>query len=275
MTRDSEKTTTSQKTQKKSVPIELIRTSGKYSIGPAARPKIIHDNGFLDQFTPEEPDMSDRAQLAYWRTKLEGAEALRPDLVDATAAYRHFLYGLGHDRTLNYERFIENDTSGAILIKNLTSDFQNNITIIGKNRDSFLVTSQPFSVGNTNLYPYPATENWQKAIGAHIIWVSGSVKIETDANGIDAYDAEITIHMEDRYNFNPGAADIATGIPDSANGRFEITGLAKQYMNYGTITRQLKWKHKDGSKPEQLEVSGDPRSRQRRPSDSRRARNRI
>lgn len=53
--------------------------------------------------------------------------------------------------------------------------------------------------------------------------------------------ADITIHAEDRYNFNPGAKDIATGIPDSANGRFELCGLAHQYMNYGRVTRSASW----------------------------------
>ena len=43
--------------------------------------------------------------------------------------------------------------------------------------------------------------------------------------------------MKDMYNFNPGAADIVTGTPDSANGRFEITGLANEYLNESTITR--------------------------------------
>ena len=38
-----------------------------------------------------------------------------------------------------------------------------------------------------------------------------------------------TIHAEDRYNFNPGAKDIATGTPDSENGIFEIATPKGQY----------------------------------------------
>lgn len=47
--------------------------------------------------------------------------------------------------------------------------------------------------------------------------------------------------LTDRYNLNLGMHDIQTGIEDAANGRFEITGLAKQYMNYGETTRVVEW----------------------------------
>lgn len=80
------------------------------------------------------------------------------------------------------------------------------------------------------------------------------------------------IHAEDRYNFNPGAADIATGIPDSANGRFEMTGLGCQYENYGTVQRILSWRGMElgvslMAKPDTTSL--------RQPSDNRRVRNRM
>ncbi len=51
----------------------------------------------------------------------------------------------------------------------------------------------------------------------------------------------MTIHAEDRYNFNPGAADIATGAPDSANGRFEITGLGHEFLSTGTYSHSFEF----------------------------------
>lgn len=51
----------------------------------------------------------------------------------------------------------------------------------------------------------------------------------------------ITIMGEDRYNFNPGQQDIATGIPDSDNGRFEITGLGHQFTQTGKLTYTVTW----------------------------------
>lgn len=34
------------------------------------------------------------------------------------------------------------------------------------------------------------------------------------------------MHVEDRWNFNPGAKDIQTGIADAENGRFAVLGWA-------------------------------------------------
>jgi len=83
----------------------------------------------------------------------------------------------------------------------------------------------------------------------------------------------MTLHAEDRYNFNPGMHDIATGIPDSANGEFELSGLGHQYMNYSTLVRNLTW---TGTAPaSDSAVAGAPSGRQRQPSDNRRARNRL
>lgn len=54
---------------------------------------------------------------------------------------------------------------------------------------------------------------------------------------------DMTLHAEDRYNFNPGAKDITTGIPDSDNGIFEVTGLAKQYTQTATLRRIIEWQY--------------------------------
>ena len=105
------------------------------------------------------------------------------------------------------------------------------------------MTGSQIGVGGSGSFPYPATENWQKAIGAHVIWNSADVTVTPPAKVGDPpqFSLRMTLHAEDRYNFNPGAADIATGQPDSDNGRFEVSGLAKQYINYATLQRDVKW----------------------------------
>jgi hypothetical protein len=50
----------------------------------------------------------------------------------------------------------------------------------------------------------------------------------------------MTRYVKDMYNFNPGVADIATGIPNSANRIFEITGLAKEYRTVSQISCTVK-----------------------------------
>lgn len=265
-------------------PVKLNEVSGRYRLGAPSRPNIKHDNGFLDKFRKRPPTASDRLQFAKWLSMLEGSEALcsgatrsiappchGEDLSDANAAYRHFLFGNGTDRTINYERYLLDDASGRQVIPNVLEDFQRHVEVIGHDRVKFSVTSDAYAVGNGGIAPYPATVNWQKAIGAHFLWVSADVSVSVSDKSEIVYTADVTIHMEDRYNFNPGQHDIATGIPDSANGIFEITELAHQYTNFGTVHRKVSWQEGQHTNA----ASGAPNSRQRKPQDNRRARNRI
>jgi hypothetical protein len=68
----------------------------------------------------------------------------------------------------------------------------------------------------------PATENWQKTLGMHFMWVTADVKV--DGNRLTA---TATVNVRDWYNFNPGGKDIATEVPDDSNGRFSTIGWAK------------------------------------------------
>lgn len=265
--------------------VKLIDVSGPYRLGPPTRPRIEHDNGHLAMFPSREPTAADRVQLAKWIAMLEASELLcsrgsasvvpacrGEDLSDANAAYRHFLFGKGADRTLNYERFLANDPTGEKVIPNIMRELQRHAEIIGKDRTRFSITSEAFTIGTNGIAPYPETENWQKAIGGHNLWVSADLSVSANNKGEIHYTANVVIHMEDRYNFNPGQHDIATGIPDSANGTFEITGLGKQYMNYATVRRQITWREGAWSSSS---PTGAPTNRQRKPNDNRRLRNRV
>lgn len=233
--------------------VGLIDHSGRYKIGPPARPKINHDNGHLDAFRKREPTAADRAQLAKWVAILHGAEALCTpwtgtyiskcggDLVDANAAYRHFLFGKGADRFIEYDRFLKNDDSGKKLLVKLFTDFKYHATIIGKDRIRFSLTSEAYAVANGGgFFEGPVKTNWVRTIDCHSIWVSADVTASA-TNGKIVYAADLTIHMEDRYNFNPKQVDAQSGIADAENGVFEICGLAHQYTTYGTAKRALKW----------------------------------
>ncbi len=229
-------------------------------------PEIHHDHGHMEgadgNFDPskhQDPTMADRWELMKWIAKLEAAELLRPDLVDGTSAYRHFLQGNGATRDIRYPRYIANDAAGARLLQSAMDDARDaairrhDADVGGDPKPgthSYHIRTDTIPVGGgDDRYPYPATENWQKAIGAHIIWIEANVTVTvrapegTPPNScpVDGYERvfhiEMTIHAEDMYNFNPGAADIATNTPDSANGRFEITGLGHEYLNRGTYAR--------------------------------------
>jgi len=265
-----------------------MATVATYRPGPPVRPPIVHDNGFLDAYAPRPAGMADRALLLEWRAILELGEAgqgvpLVPHnhLPDALAAYRHFLYGHGTDRVFSYERYVSDDQSGQTTLDNALLDFRRGVEDVlaggpPASPATFHLTGSAISCGANPfkfpelaaLFPYPATENWQKAIGAHYIWLSGTINML----GAGTFDAIVTLHAEDRYNFNKNNLDIATKIPDSANGRFEVTGLAQQYTNYAQLVRQVKWKAPTGASAEVIRIDNE---RQRKPHDNRRARNRL
>lgn len=123
-------------------------------------------------------------------------------------------------------------------------------------------------------FPYPATENWQKTLGSHFIWLSGEIKVYAPAlaSGPTTFEAVMTLHAEDRYNFNPDNIDIATGIADKENGRFEQIGWGHQFDHLSTLQRYLRWT--GFSLGVGLCVRPNT-TRVRQPTDNRRLRNRL
>jgi len=231
--------------QGKSVPSPRF-FGARYLLGAPTRPSsIVWDNGFLDKFKPRKPTPADLNALVIWQIKLDVAENFRLDLKDACEAYRHFLFGAGQQRTFSYESYVMNDKSGETTVANAMLDIQDGVEVIWESDKSvkqFSLTGGPISCGATGLFPYPETENWQKAIGGHVIWLSGDAKV-VEKTGRMWLRLNMVLHAEDRYNFNPGAQDIVTGIPDSDNGIFEITGLAKQYTQTAELRRIVEWQY--------------------------------
>lgn len=231
-----------------------VETRKAYKLGSATRPLINHDSGF-SKFAKKSPGFSDYINLFKWTAMMEAAAALRPDLVDGVAAYNHFLNGKGMPRTFSYDRYVNNDSSGRITFRNAILDAQDAAIKLRKKNgkpNRFNITGpaifcgggSPASHYNNKAFPYPATENWQKAIGAHVIWVSASVSVSgnTGPTSEPNFEMDFRLHAEDQYNFNPGAKDIASGLPDDENGRFVVLGLAHGYLHKSMIKRNFSWK---------------------------------
>src|SRR5215510_4364195 len=186
-----------------------VPTVADYKTGPPTRPDIHHDNGFLQN--PNDPNDptpiptipptdADRQALRDWRNKLEWAERAQwlpfgphTDIEDGLAAYRHFLDGNGADRTFSYDKFVRDDKAGKTTLQNATRDVQLGAEEIYnqmiaqdpslKNGPvTFTMTGTQIPVGGSDKFPYPETENWQKAIGAHQIWMSATVTVRPGAS---------------------------------------------------------------------------------------------
>lgn len=258
-----------------------LGTRADYAIGPAQHPNIQHDNGFLQN--PKDPNdpvpqptrsptLEERKAYAKQVLKAEAGvlatqnhwpKGATPkayqqylDLPDGIEGYDHFLTGNGADHHFSYDKYVQDDAAGKTTLRNAIGDTQQGAEALYRDmlkKDpslagkpvSFEMKGSPIGVGNPfdATYPYPATENWQKAIGGHTIWNSATVTVapSTVPGDPPKFSMDYTLHAEDRYNFNPGMKDIATGQPDSDNGRFEVSGLGHQYMNYSTIERDVSW----------------------------------
>lgn len=255
------------------IPFRVVRS--------AQAPQFHFDHGFLDdgnggidESKRESPTAADFVALAKWRAKLNAAELLRPDLADATFRYRWFLSNLGGRVWFSYEQFARDDRNGQFVVQSAIEDVRAAaMELFDARGGAFVIQSGTIPVGATDengqplnaRYNYPGTENWQKAIGAHVIWleakVSGDVEPRTGRQRIKV---EMTLHALDRYNFNPGAQDIATGIADAENGRFEVTGLGKEFDSYSTLFRTIEFTMPSGainfrSKPPDQKVSAPRR----------------
>lgn len=262
-----------------------MQTVATYSLAAPVRPQMNFDNGFLDQNARRAPTLGDHAMRKFWQAAVIAVETAQGvpfvphnDIPDALAAYRHFLYGKGRTRTLSYERYVANDASGKRTLRACIQEVKKAVFLIYMSRPagqraSFAFTGTAIAAGGKDhRFPYPETENWQKAIGAHYLWISGNAAVtETVADPL--FTVDFTIHMEDRYNFNPGQQDIATSVPDAWNGQLSVSGLGHQYNNVAELSRKVTWSGSPGGSVH--EVEGAPWLRQRMPSGNRRLRNRL
>lgn len=240
----------------------------RYTLGPPEKPVLAHDNGMLQNpsdphdpnpIPPLEPNLSDRLKFAEWKVISIGARVadqipgLSRHLPDALDAYDWFREGAGQPRTISYERFIENDPAGQETLEALKTDIeqfaaQQYAALLSQHPEKAHETVTLHISGPALSAERPRTENWQKTLGEHQVWATAEVTIHpaTEATGTPTFEAKSEFSTEDRYNFNPGSKDRATGIPDEANGRFERTGLGQQYLNSGTVQRSWAFTPKTG-----------------------------
>lgn len=231
---------------------------GHYRVGPPDRPDIKFDEDFV--YGSKDATAGDHVEKAKWLAKLRGAQLLGM-MPDGTEMYEHYWKNTGEPKEFDYEKAYRDDsgirqgvdseiTRAAAAAEELIRDGNTNFPMTGQ-----------ASVAQ----PYPTTENWQKAVGGYQMWSHSNVRVE--GNKVTM---EITVKGEDRYNFNRGQADIATGAGDNDNGRFTEIGWAKPFDTHGTITRTVTWDlgHPPGGPTGQPGEDRDPRgaSRDRGPT---------
>lgn len=214
-----------------------------YRVGAPSQPSVQFDEDFV--YNSAQANRGDYLSAAEWRAKLAGAQALRPDLADATRAYAHYWGNTGDTLQVNYTRAFQSDTG---VRNNVNAEIARTAAAVdtmaaGQGSGTFSITGPARTAPN-----YPTTENWQKAIGGYQQWSSADVSVQGNQVSM-----RVTVHMMDRYNFNRGQADIASGAPDNANGRFTELGWARPFDTRGEITRTITWTV--GNPPTDAEVA--------------------
>lgn len=201
--------------------------SGAYEKGTGPDPTIVWDDGYPFNASAKAT-ASDHWNWARYTTLVTGAEALGR-LPDGTRAYRRYRDESGADLQVDYEKAVRED---AEIRRQVDNEVQAVMTAAKELHDgkeaSFKFHSTDARLVNS------ATENWQKAVGGHRIWSTGEVTYDA---GSCQLMVEFMIKVEDFYNFNMGQVDLATGLPDNDNGRFEVLGWAKSFFSRGKITR--------------------------------------
>ncbi len=175
-----------------------------------------------------------------WGAMLRGASVVRPDLDDSLRLYAHYRAGSGDPVTVDYEEGYREDSGIRDVVHDEIATARAAAERIHQEtgQTSFSITGGATSAGT-----YPVEENWQKTLGGHTVWGSGDVMVEGDRATMT-----VTVHAEDRYNFNRGESDIATGEPDDENGRFAELGWARSFDVQGELTRTVSWDlHSDES----------------------------
>ncbi len=261
-----------------------------YKLGKSERPVYEHDNGFRggrgDELTPvHKPTDEDIEAFRSFFTYLQTSEFMCNDrenkddhfwqnrqrmvkecggnLPDANLALRNFLFGKGKSRTVDYERYLRDEDSGGGLapgthgvVRDIVADFIPHAEAIGLNRQQFSITSKNmYAIGGIKsaFTKGPSVWNWRRTLGSHVIWISASVTVQAAANGMHMkYDAQLTFHIEDIYNFNPKDNDGLLNIRDEEGGKLELSGLGTQFLTFATIYRKIEW---DEGKPGTVKIS--------------------
>jgi hypothetical protein len=240
--------------------VGLQDSTDRYKLGPPTRPDFKHDNGHLDKFAKREPTPADRDMYAKWQINAAASAVAceKNSLLglewsiakyfrdcgghqpEANKAYRHFLYGDGKPRTIDYEKYVEEEGRAGVVA--MSKNFIQHAESIGKNRVKFSLTStQMYAIGGQKAkIKGPTTTNWKRTIGAHQVWISADVAVVARQGKI-TYKADLTFHVEDQYNFNYKEQDEHSGIKDAENGMLELSGLGKQYMTHARFFRTVEW----------------------------------
>lgn len=209
----------------------VIIDGKEYFLGAPRKPHVESDNDY-----PYDPDMkatwSDHINSRKWKALLGGA-GLLGKMPNATAIYNHYWNGNGEPYVVDFEKAYRQD---SVIQMNVDAEIARMQNAAEEHYRMTGETNFSLSSSASVIQGYPKTENWQKTLGGFHIWSSADITVTDGKVEID-----IKVNAIDRYNFNKGQQDIATGASDDENGRFEALGWAHSFDVSGELERKVSW----------------------------------
>jgi len=216
------------------------KCSGRFCVGSPNAPAghTGADDGFKYDPTAKAT-WGDRLSWAKWGARRSGCAATSwfnfgpcGDNHQGMKLYSHYREGNGTPMDIDYEagwdqdEKIRGDITSEILsaqkaAEKLAKGEGNLFSITGRSR---------------HIADQPDTPEWQNTLGSYDQWSSADVQVTGKRMTM-----RIRVTAYDRYNFNPGAKAVQTGLSDDENGRFAVLGWAKGFNTSGTIERTVTW----------------------------------
>jgi hypothetical protein len=171
----------------------------------------------------------DLVELATWGA-IGRVGAFDPALDDAVSLYRHYRGATGEPVLLDYAEGYREDTAVKNAVDAQIATAQSWAQRYARDGE------RSFRMTGGRVLVEPDSENWQKTLGAHSLWAHADVR--TDGGRATM---RLVVTAEDYYNYNPGEADIATGIENDANRRFAELGWAAPFPTVSTLAVHVEW----------------------------------
>ncbi|MGH8572449.1 MAG: hypothetical protein ACREX8_07735, partial [Gammaproteobacteria bacterium] len=145
---------------------------GHYRIDSPDRPDITFDEDF--EYDSKDAGWRDHLSKLEWLGKLRVAQ-LAGHLPDATEMYEHYWTNTGEPKEFDYEKAYREDSGiRAGVDEEIVRAAAGAEELIRAGHTSFPMTGDASVVSGN----YPATENWQKAVGGYQIWSHANVQVD-------------------------------------------------------------------------------------------------
>lgn len=230
-----------------------VPTDSHYTIG-TADPHYTPDPGAGGWKSKESTYTYIALKAAILRILPPFPESVATSAATGPNAMRHMLHYFGNhgrDLTINMESMISAREGNKKRLAREAYQAKKFCEKLGPGTHS--ITSLNYQ-GEYN-YKHETTD-WFFATGGYMSFGKGTVTITADDAGVQQYDLSFEFKMVDKYNWDGGKKVEILGIEitDEFMAEFHRQGLAKEFTQYGTAHRRIRWTHGSNLPPADVQT---------------------